>query len=196
MRKSTRWSTSAPVLDQLETSSCTGNAMAQWLNTDYAASARKHGYFLTEANALELYGLATRLDGIPNNTYPGVDEGSSGNAVAKAARQLGYVRGYSWTFSLNGFLAALQTQPLIVGTVFYAGMEDPDRHGLVRPTGALEGGHEYLILGNDEPAQLIEWQNSWGSEWGVGGRAFISYADFGRLLVDPAMPGDVTAPRL
>ncbi|AQT78317.1 hypothetical protein B1R94_02300 [Mycolicibacterium litorale] len=201
--KTTRWTTSAPVLDQGQVGSCTGNAMAQWLNTDYAhtSTARRDGGYLDETKALELYTLATRLDGIPNNTYPGVDQGSSGNGVAKAARQLGFIRRYTWTFSMTGFLNALQTQPLIVGTAFYSSMEDPDRNGIVHASGSLEGGHEYLVLGVDyHPSfyktAVIEWLNSWGDGWGLRGRAYTPIDEFARLLADRNMAGDVTAPRL
>lgn len=191
VKKTTRWAIHAPVLDQGQLGSCTGNAMAQWLNTDYAKQAR----YLTEADAVHLYSLATSLDDSPGR-YPPTDTGSSGNAVAKAARKLGYISAYTWTFSLNGFLAALQTQPVIVGTAFYAGMEDPNSHGIVRPTGDLEGGHEYLICGVDYGTNQLEFVNSWGDQWGIRGHAYLTIDDFAHLLTDPNMPGDVTAPTL
>jgi hypothetical protein len=191
VKKTTRWATHAPVLDQGSLGSCTGNAMAQWLNTDYGKKTRPR--YLQEGEAVQLYSLATKLDDSPGH-YPPTDTGSSGNAVAKAARQLGYITSYTWTFSLNGFLAALQTQPVIVGTAFYAGMEDPNSHGIVRPTGALEGGHEFLILGVDYGTEMLEWVNSWSDQWGLKGHAYISISDFAKLLTDPNMPGDVTAP--
>lgn len=171
--------------------------MAQWVNTDYAKSARPDGY-LDEAEAVQIYTLATHLDGIPGNTYPGVDQGSSGGGAAKAAKKLGFIHGYRWTFNMNGFLAALQTQPLIVGTAFYAGMEDPDSRGLVRPTGQLEGGHEYLMLNvvYERVGAELEWVNSWSDQWGQRGHAYTSITDFSSLLVDREMPGDVTVPVL
>jgi hypothetical protein len=191
VKKTTRWATHAPVLDQGQLGSCTGNALAQWLNTDYGKQTR----YLTEDDAVKLYSLATTLDNSPGH-YPPTDTGSSGNAVAKAGRKLGYLTGYTWTFSLNGFLAALQTQPVIVGTAFYAGMEDPNSHGIVRPTGDLEGGHEYLCLGVDYGTNQLEFLNSWGSGFGVHGHFYMSIDDFSHLLTDRNMPGDVTAPTL
>lgn len=196
VRKSTKWNTKAPVLDQGRKSSCTGNAMAQWLNTDYGQQKLRTPKYLTEDDALKIYSLGTRLDGIPGNTYPPTDEGGSGIGVAKAAKQLGYLSGYTWTFSLNGFLAALQTQPVIVGTAFYSDMEDPDKRGLVQPTGNFVGGHEYLTLEVDYALAELEFENSWSDQWGLKGRFRMKIEAFGRLLVDRNMPGDVTAPTL
>lgn len=196
VKKTTRWATHAPVLDQGQKSSCTGNAMAQWLNTDYGQQKYRAPQYLVEADAVQLYSLATHLDGISGNTYPPHDDGSSGLGAAKAAKKLGYLSGYTWTFSLTGFLAALQTQPLIVGTAFYANMEDPNSHGIVRPTGALEGGHEYAAIGVDYGTNMLEFENSWSSQWGIRGHFFMSIDDFAHLLTDPNMPGDVTAPTL
>jgi hypothetical protein len=195
VKKTTRWATHAPVLDQKSLGSCTGNAMAGWLNTDYGQQKHRAPQYLVEEDAVQLYSLATTLDNAPGK-YPPNDTGSSGNAVAKAARKLGYLSGYTWTFSLNGFLAALQTQPVVVGTAFYAGMEDPNTRGIVRPIGQLEGGHEYLMIGVDYGSAMLEFVNSWSDQWGVRGHAYISITDFGRLLTDRNMPGDVTAPTL
>lgn len=195
-RRSTKWQIHAPVLDQGQLGSCTGNAMAQWLNTDYAQQGTRVPHYLDETKAVEIYSLGTKLDGIPGNTYPPVDGGGSGIGVAKAAKKLGYLAGYTWTFSLAGFLAALQTQPLIVGTIFYEGMESPDARGLVRPTGDPVGGHEYLALEVDYQRDELEFRNSWSAGWGVKGHFRMKIEDFGRLLVDPQMSGDATAPTL
>ena len=75
--RSVLWGHHAPVLDQGELGSCTGNATAQLINTDYFAKSRKSGY-LTENDAVAIYSAATKLDGIPHNTYPPIDGGSSG----------------------------------------------------------------------------------------------------------------------
>lgn len=197
VKRTTRWTTKAPVLDQGNTGSCTGNAMAQWLNTDYATRVRTTpAHYLTEHDALSIYSLGTRLDGIPGNTFPPNDDGGSGLGVAKAAKSLGYLSGYTWTFSLAGFLAALQTQPVIVGTAFYEDMEDPNAQGVVRPTGELAGGHEYLVVGVNYQTDLLEFVNSWSDQWGVRGHFFMPIEDFAKLLVDKNMPGDVTAPTM
>lgn len=188
--RSVLWGHHAPVLDQGELGSCTGNATAQLINTDYFAGSRPHGY-LTEADAVQLYELATHLDGIPNNTYPPTDGGSSGLGAAKAGKKLGYFTGYTHCFGFDHFAAALQLQPVIVGTAWYQGMFTPDRHYTVHPSGQVAGGHEYLALGIDYSTQTLTFLNSWGNSWGDDGRFHLSFDDFARLLADQ---GDATAP--
>jgi hypothetical protein len=187
------WPHHAPVLDQGQVGSCTGNAMAQLLNTDVFAKSRAAAGvsgFLTERDALKLYHDATVLDGFPG-TYTPVDTGSSGLGVAKAAKKQGYITAYAHAFGLPHFLSALQLQPVIVGTDWTNGMFKPNRKGFVKPTGSVAGGHEYLALGVDYTSQTITFLNSWSSSWGQQGRFFMTFADFGKLL---GSQGDVTAP--
>lgn len=188
--RSVLWGHHAPVLDQGELGSCTGNATAQLINTDYFAASRKHGY-LKEADAVQLYETATVLDGIPNNTYPPTDGGSSGLGAAKAGVKLGYFTGYKHAFGFDHFAATLQLQPVIVGTDWFEDMFTPSKTGFVKLTGQLAGGHEYLALGIDYTTQTLTFLNSWSKTWGVGGRFHMTFAAFTTLL---ANQGDVTAP--
>lgn len=191
-QRSVLWGHHAPVLDQGELGSCTGNAMAQLLNTDPFAKSRgavRAGY-LNEQDALKLYHDATVLDGFPG-TYPPDDTGSSGLGVAKAAKKEGYITGYKHAFGLTHFLSALQVQPIIVGTDWTNGMFKPNKKGFVKPTGSVAGGHEYLALGVDYATQTITFLNSWSSSWGQQGRFFMTFASFGDLL---GSQGDATAP--
>lgn len=190
VQRSVLWGHHAPVLDQGDLGSCTGNATAQLINTDFFASSRKHG-FLTEADAVKIYSLATRLDDIPSNTYPPTDGGSSGLGAAKAGVRLGYFKSYSHAFGFDWFASALQLQPLIVGTEWFDGMMKPDPSGFVHPTGSVAGGHEYLCLGISYEAKTLTFLNSWGSSWGRTGRFFMHFEDFKGLL---AAQGDATAP--
>jgi hypothetical protein len=192
--KTVLWSHQAPVLDQGDLGSCTGNALAQWLNTNYAQAAlgeagHRTGY-LIEDNAVELYSAATKLDSI-SGSYPPDDTGSSGLAVCKAGRKLGYLDAYHHAFGLDALLLALQHSPVIVGTEWTKNMFDPNTAGVIRPTGPVEGGHEYLVLGGDIEHQRLTILNSWSDSWGRDGRAYISFRDFGMLL---ANQGDVTVP--
>lgn len=191
--RSILWDHRAPVLDQGDLGSCTGNAMAQLINCTAFAHTRSvtTNRFLTEADAVTLYSQATHLDGIPYNTYPPIDNGSSGLGVAKAAKAEGFLTGYTHAFGFPHLLSALQLQPVIVGTNWYEGMFTPSATGVVKVAGAIAGGHEYLVLGADITTQQVICLNSWGSSWGVGGRFRVSFADFSKLL---AAQGDVTVP--
>ena len=187
------WGHNEPVLDQGSLGSCTGNALAQWLNTDFARINPRRSQppaVLTEDDAVRLYSRATRLDAIPGQ-YPPTDTGSSGLAVCKAGRALGYLSGYRWAFGFTAMLMALQISPVIVGTHWYEGMFTPDADNILDTGGPLVGGHEYLILGADTGSQLITMLNSWGPDWGRDGRAYIRFADFAMLLREQ---GDVSVP--
>lgn len=76
------------IFDQGQLGSCTGNAAAGAKNTEpmyHSGSA----HILYETGAVDIYSLATRLDGVTDGYYPPTDTGSSGLAVAKAMKQEG-----------------------------------------------------------------------------------------------------------
>ncbi|TDO18115.1 hypothetical protein EV580_1297 [Mycobacterium sp. BK086] len=195
--RSVLWGHHAPVLDQGDLGACTGNATAQLINTDFFEPSRSTqrpalpSGFLTEADAVHIYSLATRLDGIASNTYPPTDEGSSGLGAAKAGKKLGYFTGYRHCFGFDHFAAAVQLQPVIVGTNWYEAMFTPDIQGFVWPRGAVQGGHEYLCLGISYETKTLTFLNSWGDGWGRDGRFFMTFATFTKLLAEQ---GDATAP--
>lgn len=190
-----RWS---PILDQGSLGSCTGNAMAGWLGCEpYCLEPVPEGApDYDEALAVKLYEVATRLDSFPGQ-YPPEDTGSSGLAVAKAARQLGFIGSYGHATSVAGLLHALQTAPVIVGVPWYSGFDTPDAHGMVHVSGAVRGGHEFLIRGYTPGATLNDGvllaDNSWSSSWGDNGSFRFTLGDWQTLRVQHA---DVTIPRL
>ena len=181
---------SAPVLDQGQVGSCTGNALAQCLNTAMFRRSRLKGAYLTESDAVTLYSRATTLDDAPG-TYPPEDTGSSGLAVCKAGQQLGYLSEYRHAFSFDDFLSAVQISPVIVGTDWTEDMFTPDIHGYVKPTGTVAGGHEYLVLGINTTSRYVTCLNSWSSKWGKNGRFKVTFENFQKLL---DQQGDVTVP--
>lgn len=189
----------APALNQKNVGACTGFAAAQWLNCRIAVNNRKryrrviqNSKYTANVDGLLLYRGATLEDEFPW-TYPPSDRGSSGLGAAKALKRYGAIERYEHTFSFAGFLAALQAQPVLVGTVWPNSMFDPDRNGIIEVTGSLDGvgGHEYLAIGMNWPKQLIRIRNSWSSDWGIKGDAFIRFVDMDCLL---AAQGDCTVP--
>jgi len=188
-----RWS---PILDQGQLGSCTGNAMAGWLGCEPHVASAVEAARYTEHIAVQLYESATKLDAFPG-VYPPDDTGSTGNAVAKAARSLGYITRYSWAFSVSGLLHALRYAPVIVGAPWYEGFDQPDAAGMVQPTGQIRGGHEFLIRGYKPGATLNEGvllaDNSWSTAWGDNGSFRFSVATWRKLRAERA---DVTVPKL
>lgn len=193
---SVEWRRWSPILDQGDIGSCTGNAMAGWLGCEPHVRDAQGGDAFDEDVALRLYEAATRLDNIAGQ-YPPDDTGSSGLAVAKAAKQLGYIRGYGHALSPPGLLHALQTAPVIVGAPWFSGFDQPDQDGIVFPLGQIRGGHEFLVRGYEHGAtehdSYLLADNSWGTSWGVRGSFRFSVSTW-RVLA--ANQGDITIPRL
>jgi hypothetical protein len=210
VHKTVIWAHSTPLLNQGGKSSCTGNSAAQWLNCDMFAPTRAKvkalpegapSNWLTEGDALELYGLGTRNDGFgPSQFFPPNDEGGSGLGVAKAMQQLGYIDSYTHCYTFAQFQAAIQTQPMLIGTSWTQPMFTPDPVTGRITVGPLNdqtvlGGHEYVGLGIDYQTEDIVGLQSWG-QWGGGtglkvGMFKISFADFQNLLADE---GDIVVP--
>lgn len=184
---SKRWTRRTPILDQGDLGSCTGNAATGVLGTDpfYATLG---GKLLDENEAISLYSTATALDSFPG-TYPPTDTGSDGLSVAKAAKAAGLISGYTHITTIPAAQTAIQTGPFIVGSDWYEGFDTPDADGVVQPTGAVRGGHEYECVSYDALNDLWEFANSWGPTWGVAGHFCYSTATFAKLL---AAQGDAT----
>lgn len=182
------WQHYGGVLDQGQLGSCTGNAMAQALNTK--PLHRAYSAYLTEADAVALYSLATTLDPFPG-AYPPEDTGSDGLSVAKAARQQGRIGSYVHGFGLQHTLEALMAGPVLLGTPWYEGMFNPTTQGFVTISGRVAGGHEYLLLGVNAYQKYVTCLNSWGNGWGLRGMFRMTYATLSRLLSED---GDATQP--
>jgi hypothetical protein len=103
---------------------------------------------LTEADAVTIYALATKLDPFPG-TYPPDDTGSSGLAACKAAQRLGYISAYHHAFGIEHALRALQLGPVITGIDWYSSFDRPDSNGQIRIAGDVRGGHEVEVYGYD-----------------------------------------------
>jgi len=186
-----------PVFDQVDPTtgrslgSCTGSAGIGCLATGgfYREWLRgNHWYSLDKAGAVRLYGDATQIDPYPGE-YPPTDTGSDGLTIAKVLRSSGEIAGYQHTFSTAAAFAALTVTPFITGTYWYTAMFEPDVSGRVSPTGNIAGGHEYVADELDVENSRIWFSNSWGPGWGVGGRFWMSWDDYGQLL---GQDGDVT----
>jgi hypothetical protein len=193
---STAWTRRIPVLDQGQLGSCTGNAAASWLGTDDATRqglTTFQGGPVDEQLALDLYSKATDLDDYAGS-YPPDDTGSDGLSVAKALQAFGMVSSYQHAFSLQAALTALQSGPVLFGTVWYESMFDPDPASgklTVAQRSGVAGGHEYVVDTIDVELQRIWLTNSWGESWGLDGRAYMTWADAAFLL---GQQGDVTVP--
>lgn len=157
----------------------------------------RHNY--GEPTAVSIYKRATVIDGFPG-AYPPDDTGSSGLAVCKVALERKLIRGYDHAFGIDQALAALMDGPVITGVNWVAGFDRPNEKGLVRLTGPIRGGHEFLVRGFD-PGNMAWWSigveptvlcdNSWSGSWGLKGSFVMTVEDWATLL---NRDGDVTRP--
>lgn len=205
--RTVRWRHHGPVLDQghwfnpylqqeVSLGSCTGNALAQLLNT--APFHKPRTKYRTEDDAvLRYYSPGTQRDPFPGWYDPQAnadDTGSSGLGVCQAAKAAGDIAGYTHAFGLDHALGALANGPVLFGTIWTEnGMFKPDSNGFVHPSGSVVGGHEYLVFGANLRGQYLWALNSWGARWGLSGRFKIGFTDAATLL---DQGGDVTQPVL
>jgi hypothetical protein len=166
---------------------CTAEAGIGALATDPLFGGPTGKYSLTQAGAYALYSDAETLDG--DGPWPPNDNGSSGLSVAKVLKAKGLISGYQHTFTLEDALKALSVTPILIGINWYSSMDSPDQDGRIRIGGAIRGGHELVVRQIDAPRQRIWPDNSWGLSFGLGGRCYLTFADFGTLL---SQQGDVT----
>lgn len=206
--KPVRWERAVPIMDQGDLGSCTGNAAASWLGTanslragmDVAPDPKFRGGLpvaVNEALARDLYSEATDVDPY-DGSWPPTDTGSDGLSVTKVLLAIGAVDSYQHAFDTASVLAALQLGPVLIGTEWREDMFTPDGDGLVRPTGQVVGGHEYLAVGY-EPAgsgpvphsDVVVFANSWGPSFGDAGYFRMTVDTLTVLL---AADGDATIP--
>jgi hypothetical protein len=161
-------------LDQGQTGHCVGFGSAQWCDT--LGTDQLDDHYL-DVDGHKIYYECKIIDNEPK-----AENGSSVHSAAKVLKARGRIKNYAWTASLDEIKQWLLTKgPVLVGTDWYAGMFTPDAQGVIHPTGNVEGGHCYVLAGYDPTTDLIELHNSWGSSWGVDGRARIPAAEFEML---------------
>lgn len=204
-RRSVSHRLDAPHLDQFYTGGCVGFSGGNFLNTRYARRARTRYNRSTGANfrsnyldnddGLHCYSEATQHDPF-DWTYPPDDEGSSALGLMKWWKQIGVISEYRWTFTFDAFLAALTTQPVLVGTNWYDDMMDTDERAVVHSSASGDGGgHEYLVNAILWSRRLIGCENSWGEDsFGKRGTFYLPFDLAEELIIGQG--GDVAVPIL
>jgi len=111
-------------------------------------------------------------------------DGSSVRGGAKFLQLQGRLSGYLWAFTVEDIERWVLggNGCVVLGTNWRQGMFDPEKDGRLRLTGPTVGGHAYLLYGMHHARGIARIQNSWSRNWGVNGRAYLSYDDLRTLL--------------
>jgi hypothetical protein len=189
---SARHTRRAPIFDQGDLGSCTGNAAAGILGTDphWSGFTQTQQDGINEKLAVGIYSEATILDDIHGH-YPPDDTGSDGLSVAKVLVHHGWSAGFLHTFTPQDALLTLGKFPFMMGCDWPEGFDSPDSSGVVKFTGSIRGGHEIEANEIDVANRLVWFCNSWGTSWGLGGRFAMSFDTLAEVL---DRQGDVTIP--
>lgn len=203
--KSVKWERRIPILDQSDLhaqgihvqgdpsdpdalGSCVGNTMADWVGTDNSVrqglTQLADGQAVDELFGIQCYEAATELDGMPGNTYPTTDGGSSGLGGVKALQKAGLCSRYLHAFSVQAIATALQYGPVAMGTIWTESMFNPDAGGYLTIEGDPVGGHEWLIAGFDVDSREFLAVNHWTATWGLDGLFKLKWDQLETLMDD------------
>lgn len=185
--KSKAWGTPAP-LDQGREGACVGfgwthEALCQPVLVDFRRAVKVPVHD-PDGVARQVYRAAQRIDEWAGENY----EGTSVLAGAKVMREFGIVKEFRWAFSTNDVaFALLTTGPVVIGVPWYEAMYDAPG-GFVEIGGDMVGGHCLILVAVADKGRIFpderafRWLNSWGSEYGQRGLAWIKESDLAWLL--------------
>jgi hypothetical protein len=186
-----------PILNQGSTNQCTVYAAVQQIQSAPRFSDLK----LTMEQLAAIYREALKTDEFQGEA----DEGTSERAVQKilcdseTLRRVlvstsgtfpakAYNKEFLWVPDEDMAKEYLVTRAMLLqGTDWFSGLDTPDRRGYVEPTGALRGGHEYVLRWYYGPRHYkypdtYEFVQSWGAGHGDRG-LFRMKAEAWRYLV-------------
>jgi len=172
------------ILNQEETGICVGTGYVG-LRLGPPFSDKR----LTRKDAEKLYCISRRIG--YGETDCDLQAGSHVRAGALAAREMGYIRSFALTKSVNTLIRhVLRYNGVVVGIPWTEGMFEPvtiyGHYGFVKPTGNVVGGHAFYVCGVDTtmiPGEdVIIAANSWGTEWGDKGYFKFLKSDLVKLF--------------
>lgn len=184
---------SGPILNQSAVVS-TGTCVAHGWTSKINAAPIMQKMHLTP---YDFYRRIVAIDEWPSNDYEAgapdhmLQSGTSVRAGAKMTVELGYGVNYLWANSAEDVRSWVLAGfgGVVMGTLWLSDMMRTDSDGFVSFAGSEEGGHCYYINGwndavkrNGKKIPAARCQNSWGKEWGQGGRFWMTMDDLEKAV--------------
>jgi hypothetical protein len=165
------WEFLAEPLSQGATNHCVGFSMA-----DFGINLPIQDFYTNEIGH-QFYYMCKEIDGEPN-----AENGSYVRSAAKVLKSVGRIDAYAFAPDISIIKWwILNRGPMIVGTIWTDVMFSPNENNIIDIGGTVVGGHAYL-LNEWTKDNYIGIQNSWGTEWGNNGKAYISSANFDKIF--------------
>jgi hypothetical protein len=169
--KTTIWPV-GELLNQGSEGACVGHAMKGLL----LAEPNVH---TGEPDAFTIYYEAQKRD-------PWKDKEHSGTTVKAAAEylhEIGLIEQYVWARSGHEIVRWISEHgPVVLGTLWFESMNEPNDLGFVKIVGEPVGGHSFLAYGFIEELDAVLCRNSWGPYFGINGDFYIKFSDLDVLL--------------
>jgi C1A family cysteine protease len=172
------------ILDQGSTSQCVVFSGDKYLTTRPITNKG----FKTNEDRERVYKEVQKLDEWPGEDY----DGTSVRAFYKWLKERGFISEYRWAFDCESVINhVLGTGPVQMGTNWDEGMSNPDRWGYIAPNSSAsdDSGHAWIIVGAHREAKnpdgtrgRVTMVNSWGTGWGLKGRAYVTFETLDRLI--------------
>lgn len=183
--RSRPWSRRTPPFDQID-SNCTTEAAVGLLRTQ--PHTRRFGFydwpgFDEEAERVAFYRESQQHD--PWAGPPPAYDGTSTDAPFRLMRERGVIEGWRWLFGVEELREHLWFHgAAVVGTLWLRSMFQVDRKGYIQVDTAspVDGGHAYEVVYCNPRSKDFTIVNSWGENWGRGGRAKLRFDEMGWLL--------------
>lgn len=167
-----------PLTDQGREGACVGHGWTSYFTASPRRVKLAKPTSKTSEYAFNYYRECRQTDEWPGEDY----DGTSVLAAAQILQERGFISEFRWAFGLNEVLLAVSRKgPAVLGIPWYSGMYDAPG-GVLEVSGKVVGGHCILARGVSLKRQAVLLRNSWGADWGIGGDAWISFANLDRLL--------------